>query len=58
MEPPVGGPDVPSTPATDAKAAKAAASTYYDPVNPHNVYMLTDQPSPPPYYPLENKKTQ
>ncbi|XP_044527958.1 WW domain-binding protein 2 isoform X1 [Gracilinanus agilis] len=59
MEPPVtGGPDVPSTPAAEAKAAEAAASAYYNPVNPHNVYMPTDQPPPPPYYPPEDKKTQ
>uniref|UniRef100_A0A5F8HDL0 GRAM domain-containing protein n=1 Tax=Monodelphis domestica TaxID=13616 RepID=A0A5F8HDL0_MONDO len=59
MEPPVaGGPDVPSTPAAEAKAAEAAASAYYNPVNPHNVYMPIDQPPPPPYYPPEDKKTQ
>uniref|UniRef100_A0A8D1UZ09 WW domain binding protein 2 n=1 Tax=Sus scrofa TaxID=9823 RepID=A0A8D1UZ09_PIG len=41
MEPPVSGPDVPSTPAAEAKAAEAAASAYYNPGNPHNVYMPT-----------------
>ncbi|XP_032648786.1 WW domain-binding protein 2 isoform X1 [Chelonoidis abingdonii] len=58
MEPPVSGPDLPSTPAAEAKAAEAAASAYYSPVNPHNVYMPTDQPPPPPYFPPEDKKTQ
>uniref|UniRef100_A0A480TX69 SCG6 (Secretogranin VI) isoform SCG6 n=1 Tax=Sus scrofa TaxID=9823 RepID=A0A480TX69_PIG len=58
MEPPVSGPDVPSTPAAEAKAAEAAASAYYNPGNPHNVYMPTNQPPPPPYYPPEDKKTQ
>ncbi|XP_026936514.1 WW domain-binding protein 2 isoform X4 [Sagmatias obliquidens] len=58
MEPPVSGPDVPSTPAAEAKAAEAAASAYYNPGNPHNVYMPTSQPPPPPYYPPEDKKTQ
>ncbi|XP_027626582.1 WW domain-binding protein 2 isoform X3 [Tupaia chinensis] len=58
MEPPVSGPDVPSTPAAEAKAAEAAASAYYNPGNPHDVYMPTSQPPPPPYYPPEDKKTQ
>ncbi|XP_003461472.1 WW domain-binding protein 2 isoform X2 [Cavia porcellus] len=58
MEPPVSSPDVPSTPAAEAKAAEAAASAYYNPGNPHNVYMPTSQPPPPPYYPPEDKKTQ
>ncbi|XP_014644763.1 PREDICTED: WW domain-binding protein 2 isoform X2 [Ceratotherium simum simum] len=58
MEPPVSGPGVPSTPAAEAKAAEAAASAYYNPGNPHNVYMPTNQPPPPPYYPPEDKKTQ
>ncbi|XP_054249718.1 WW domain-binding protein 2 isoform X2 [Indicator indicator] len=58
MEPPVSGPDLPSTPAAEAKAAEAAASAYYSPVNPHNVYMPTDQPPPPPYFPPEDKKNQ
>ncbi|PKU30901.1 ww domain-binding protein hypothetical protein [Limosa lapponica baueri] len=42
----------------EAKAAEAAASAYYSPVNPHNVYMPTDQPPPPPYFPPEDKKNQ
>ncbi|XP_040386374.1 WW domain-binding protein 2 isoform X1 [Cygnus olor] len=58
MEPPTSGPDLPSTPAAEAKAAEAAASAYYNPVNPHNVYMPTDQPPPPPYFPPEDKKNQ
>nr|KAF6297321.1 WW domain binding protein 2 [Myotis myotis] len=58
MEPPVSGPEVPSTPAAEAKAAEAAASAYYNPDNPHTVYMPTNQPPPPPYYPPEDKKTQ
>ncbi|XP_036600090.1 WW domain-binding protein 2-like [Trichosurus vulpecula] len=55
MEPLGGNLDVPSTPVTEAKAA---ASTCYDPLNPHNVYMPMDQPPPPPFYPPEDKKTQ
>ncbi|XP_075846234.1 WW domain-binding protein 2 isoform X6 [Microtus pennsylvanicus] len=58
MEPPVSGPSAPTTPAAEAKAAEAAASAYYNPGNPHNVYMPTSQPPPPPYYPPEDKKTQ
>ncbi|KAM3833084.1 WW domain-binding protein 2-like [Vipera latastei] len=58
VEPPAAGPDLPTTPAADAKAAEAAASAYYNPGNPHNVYMPMDQPSPPPYFPPEDKKTQ
>ncbi|XP_006136510.1 WW domain-binding protein 2 [Pelodiscus sinensis] len=58
MESSASGPDLPSTPAAEAKAAEAAASAYYSPVNPHNVYMPTDQPPPPPYFPPEDKKTQ
>ncbi|NWH63422.1 WBP2 protein, partial [Geococcyx californianus] len=58
MEPPASGPDLPATPAAEAKAAEAAASAYYNPGNPHNVYMPTDQPPPPPYFPPEDKKTQ
>ncbi|KAM6297422.1 WW domain-binding protein 2 isoform 2-T2 [Aegotheles albertisi] len=58
MEPPVSSPDLPATPAAEAKAAEAAASAYYSPVNPHNVYMPTDQPPPPPYFPPEDKKNQ
>uniref|UniRef100_A0A8D2KPI3 GRAM domain-containing protein n=1 Tax=Urocitellus parryii TaxID=9999 RepID=A0A8D2KPI3_UROPR len=58
MKPPVSGPDVPSTPAAEAKASEAVASAYYNPGNPHNVYMPLSQPPPPPHYPPEDKKTQ
>ncbi|XP_013907060.1 PREDICTED: WW domain-binding protein 2 [Thamnophis sirtalis] len=58
MEPPAAGPDHPTTPAAEAKAAEAAASAYYNPGNPHHVYMPMDQPPPPPYFPPEDKKTQ
>ncbi|MCJ8749364.1 hypothetical protein PDJAM_G00175530 [Pangasius djambal] len=37
----------------NAKAAEAAGSAYYNPTNPHNVYMPMDQP--PPYYPPQNQ---
>ncbi|NXR44293.1 WBP2 protein, partial [Hippolais icterina] len=37
-----------------SKAMEAASSAYYNPANPHNVYMPMDQP--PPYAPPENKK--
>ncbi|NWW95889.1 WBP2 protein, partial [Rhynochetos jubatus] len=36
------------------KAMEAASSAYYNPANPHNVYMPMDQP--PPYTPPEDKK--
>ncbi|XP_013907535.1 PREDICTED: postacrosomal sheath WW domain-binding protein isoform X2 [Thamnophis sirtalis] len=36
------------------KAAEATSSAYYNPANPHNVYMPMDQP--PPYAPPEEKK--
>ncbi|KAL7829935.1 hypothetical protein AOLI_G00308200 [Acnodon oligacanthus] len=36
----------------NAKAQEAAGSAYYNPTNPHNVYMPMDQP--PPYYPPQN----
>ncbi|ROL15623.1 WW domain-binding protein 2 [Anabarilius grahami] len=36
----------------NAKAAEAASSAFYNPSNPHNVYMPMDQP--PPYFPPEN----
>ncbi|XP_056128164.1 postacrosomal sheath WW domain-binding protein [Rhinichthys klamathensis goyatoka] len=36
----------------NAKAAEAASSAFYNPSNPHSVYMPMDQP--PPYYPPEN----
>lgn len=41
----------PVTP-VNGKAAEAASSAFYNPSNPHSVYMPTDQP--PPYYPPEN----
>uniref|UniRef100_U3KB78 Sterol regulatory element binding transcription factor 2 n=2 Tax=Ficedula albicollis TaxID=59894 RepID=U3KB78_FICAL len=37
-----------------SKAMEAASSAYYNPANPHNVYMPMDQP--PPYTPPEDKK--
>uniref|UniRef100_A0AAR2JF89 GRAM domain-containing protein n=1 Tax=Pygocentrus nattereri TaxID=42514 RepID=A0AAR2JF89_PYGNA len=37
----------------NAKAQEAAGSAYYNPTNPHNVYMPMDQP--PPYYPPQNQ---
>uniref|UniRef100_A0A8C6ZCP2 WBP2 N-terminal like n=1 Tax=Nothoprocta perdicaria TaxID=30464 RepID=A0A8C6ZCP2_NOTPE len=36
------------------KATEATSSAYYNPANPHNVYMPMDQP--PPYTPPEDKK--
>ncbi|KFV06627.1 WW domain-binding protein 2, partial [Tauraco erythrolophus] len=44
------GPGMPG----DSKAMEAASSAYYNPANPHNVYMPMDQP--PPYTPPEDKK--
>lgn len=41
-------------PAGCPKAAEAASSAYYNPMNPHNVYMPMDPP--PPYAPPESKK--
>ncbi|XP_056608907.1 postacrosomal sheath WW domain-binding protein [Triplophysa dalaica] len=58
--PPYPGPPqdwcVPPVAPGNAKAAEAASSAFYNPSNPHGVYMPTDQP--PPYYPPEypNKK--
>ncbi|XP_019614122.1 PREDICTED: WW domain-binding protein 2-like isoform X1 [Branchiostoma belcheri] len=44
----------------DAKAQEAAASAYYDPNNPHNVYLPQQQPvpqdPPPAYEEVEDKK--
>lgn len=37
-----------------SKATEAASSAYYNPANPHNVYMPMDRP--PPYAPAEEKK--
>ncbi|XP_077475939.1 postacrosomal sheath WW domain-binding protein [Stigmatopora argus] len=42
---PAGGP-------ANAKATEAAGNAYYNPSNPHNVYMPTEQP--PPYAPYPN----
>ncbi|XP_051996317.1 postacrosomal sheath WW domain-binding protein [Xyrauchen texanus] len=39
-------------PPGNTKAAEAASSAFYNPSNPHSVYMPMDQP--PPYYPPEN----
>ncbi|XP_016318670.1 WW domain-binding protein 2-like [Sinocyclocheilus anshuiensis] len=36
----------------NAKAAEAASGAFYNPSNPHSVYMPMDQP--PPYFPPEN----
>lgn len=43
-----------AAPQGNAKAAEAAASAYYDPNNPHNVYMPMDRP--PPYAPHTPEK--
>ncbi|XP_030063499.1 postacrosomal sheath WW domain-binding protein [Microcaecilia unicolor] len=59
--PPVTDPSAPSAPSWTepgmpggSKAAEAASSAYYNPANPHNVYMPMDRP--PPYAPPEEKK--
>nr|XP_060633130.1 postacrosomal sheath WW domain-binding protein [Anolis sagrei ordinatus] len=57
--PPEAGPSAPRTwtePGMPGgnKASEAASSAYYNPANPHNVYMPMDQP--PPYAPPEEKK--
>ena len=41
----------------DAKAAEAGASAYYNPANPHQVYMPQQYPDAPPAY-SEDKKSQ
>nr|XP_033785233.1 postacrosomal sheath WW domain-binding protein [Geotrypetes seraphini] len=58
---PVTDPSAPSAPSWTepgmpggSKAAEAASSAYYNPANPHNVYMPMDRP--PPYAPPEEKK--
>lgn len=59
---PPAGPSAPSAPPAwvspgmpgGSKAMEAASSAYYNPANPHNVYMPMDQP--PPYAPPEDKK--
>ncbi|XP_035167016.1 WW domain-binding protein 2-like [Oxyura jamaicensis] len=56
------GPSAPPPPAAwadpgmpgSSKAMEAASSAYYNPANPHSVYMPMDQP--PPYTPPEDKK--
>ncbi|XP_047934789.1 postacrosomal sheath WW domain-binding protein [Anser cygnoides] len=56
------GPSAPPPPAAwadpgmpgSSKAMEAASSAYYNPANPHSVYMPMDQP--PPYAPPEDKK--
>ncbi|XP_068525150.1 postacrosomal sheath WW domain-binding protein isoform X2 [Anas acuta] len=56
------GPSAPPPPAAwaapgmpgNSKAMEAASSAYYNPANPHSVYMPMDQP--PPYAPPEDKK--
>ncbi|KAM6091156.1 postacrosomal sheath WW domain-binding protein isoform 2-T2 [Theristicus caerulescens] len=61
-EPSPAGPSAPSAPPAwvgpgmpgGSKAMEAASSAYYNPANPHNVYMPMDQP--PPYAPPEDKK--
>nr|XP_048691249.1 postacrosomal sheath WW domain-binding protein isoform X2 [Caretta caretta] len=60
--PPTAGPSAPTAPTAwvepgmpgGSKAAEAASSAYYNPANPHNVYMPMDQP--PPYAPPAEKK--
>ncbi|XP_034630947.1 postacrosomal sheath WW domain-binding protein isoform X1 [Trachemys scripta elegans] len=63
--PPTAGPSAPTAPTAPtacmepgmpggSKAAEAASSAYYNPANPHNVYMPMDQP--PPYAPPAEKK--
>lgn len=51
------GPTVWSEPGTlgNGKAAEAASSAYYNPANPHDVYMPMERP--PPYAPTDDKKT-
>ncbi|CAI9534518.1 unnamed protein product [Staurois parvus] len=51
------GPTVWSEPGMlgNGKAAEAASSAYYNPANPHNVYMPMERP--PPYAPTDDKKT-
>ncbi|KAJ6659021.1 hypothetical protein lerEdw1_019658 [Lerista edwardsae] len=49
---PMGYPYAP--PPAGNKAAEATSSAYYNPANPHNVYMPVDPP--PPYAPPDEKK--
>ncbi|NWX98926.1 WBP2 protein, partial [Nothoprocta ornata] len=54
-QPPVGPVFAPSLSSLGgSKATEATSSAYYNPANPHNVYMPMDQP--PPYTPPEDKK--
>lgn len=53
MESLVSSPRALSTPAAGAKAAEAAGRAYS---NPHNVYLPTSQPLPPPYYPTRRQE--
>ncbi|XP_065598899.1 postacrosomal sheath WW domain-binding protein isoform X1 [Cyrtonyx montezumae] len=52
--PPASTPWVNSGTPGSGNAMEAASSAYYNPANPHNVYMPMDQP--PPYAPPEEKK--
>ncbi|KAH0616833.1 hypothetical protein JD844_028251 [Phrynosoma platyrhinos] len=57
--PPEAGPSAPRSWAEPGmpggnKASESTSSAYYNPANPHNVYMPMDQP--PPYAPPEEKK--
>ncbi|XP_075038965.1 postacrosomal sheath WW domain-binding protein isoform X1 [Mixophyes fleayi] len=57
--PPYSGAPAPAAPSVWAepgggKAAEAASSAYYNPANPHNVYMPMERP--PPYAPTDDKK--
>ncbi|XP_069053214.1 postacrosomal sheath WW domain-binding protein [Lepisosteus oculatus] len=55
--PPSAAPSSWTPPAGNSKAAEAAASAYYNPSNPHSVYMPMDQPPPyAPYAPTPDKK--
>ncbi|XP_030649571.1 postacrosomal sheath WW domain-binding protein [Chanos chanos] len=58
--PPYPGPPQNWTPPPpgNAKAAEAAGSAYYNPSNPHNVYMPMDQPPPYAPYPPQNYPDQ
>ncbi|XP_033827448.1 postacrosomal sheath WW domain-binding protein [Periophthalmus magnuspinnatus] len=53
--PPVTAPPA-TAPPGNSKAAEAAASAYYDPSNPHTVYMPMERP--PPYAPNSPEKKQ
>ncbi|XP_053325070.1 postacrosomal sheath WW domain-binding protein [Spea bombifrons] len=58
--PPYNGAPAPTAPSGwmepgGSKAAEAASSAYYNPANPHNVYVPMERP--PPYAPTDDKKT-